>query len=389
MIFRKLSLIPGLFLIWSLLVWSGCGEDNPTAPVSKPVLLGITPPGAGPGAIVTLTGRGFGTEKAVGEVIFHNDKVATEYESWSDTLIEVVVPDDVYQWSRAGVRVRVGHKESESIDWIGLPPGITQITDGTRPCTQPTWNNDGTTLYFVITDPSTFESDIWKIPVAGGPPSQVSSHAGSEDSPDVQPLSGVLAIRTFRDGVSEVSIWTSVDHQIPVDPTDGNDHCPAWSPGGGGRYELAYTRGTLDTITTNITYDIHGYFGGHSDQLTTGGFDFEPTWSPNGNKIAYRHNLEIWVVNVADLEVTQLTVNETDLTPHWGLDGRILFIRHDRNAASANIWVMNGDGSEQQELLATPCDVSSARWSPDGNRVAFTMRCPGFAESTLYVDDVP
>src|SRR5690554_4793258 len=36
----------------------------------------------------------------------------------------------------------------------------------------------------------------------------------------------------------------------------------------------------------------------------------------------------------------------------------------------SSLWIMNADGSKQRKLL----DGSSARWSPDGTRIAFVAR---------------
>jgi TolB protein len=65
----------------------------------------------------------------------------------------------------------------------------------------------------------------------------------------------------------------------------------------------------------------------------------------------------------------------------WSPDGtRILFTRHavndpdHFNPISAEIWVMNADGSNQVQLTNNNFEERSPAWSPDGTRIAFAGR---------------
>src|SRR5215211_5519903 len=49
-------------------------------------------------------------------------------------------------------------------------------------------------------------------------------------------------------------------------------------------------------------------------------------------------------------------------------NGKIAFIRH------SDIYVMNSDGTGQTNLTRTKAGVEGAVWSPDGKKIAFSVR---------------
>jgi TolB protein len=88
---------------------------------------------------------------------------------------------------------------------------------------------------------------------------------------------------------------------------------------------------------------------------------------PGANgKIAFDDGAgDIWVMNPDGTDPTQLTSSpETDVFPAWSPDGtKIAFSR------STGIFVMNADGSDQHEVIASGSQPS---WSPDGSRLTYT-----------------
>jgi Tol biopolymer transport system component len=98
----------------------------------------------------------------------------------------------------------------------------------------------------------------------------------------------------------------------------------------------------------------------------------EPSWSRDGTKIAFSvfteaglETNEIWVSTPLGGSPTRLTSGKRDENPSWSPNGkRIAFTRND-----LTLWVMNANGSGQRKLLYGAEDPPS--WSADGKRIAY------------------
>jgi hypothetical protein len=117
--------------------------------------------------------------------------------------------------------------------------------------------------------------------------------------------------------------------------------------------------------------------GSNSVRLTTvETTDLAGPWSPEGDKIAFtRFGLttsDIWVMNRDGSEQNDLTntVQVDEGFPAWSPDGRRLAYTTRRDGNN-EIYVMNADGSDPVRLTDNPADDFAPAWSPDGSRIAF------------------
>jgi dipeptidyl aminopeptidase/acylaminoacyl peptidase len=80
---------------------------------------------------------------------------------------------------------------------------------------------------------------------------------------------------------------------------------------------------------------------------------------------------------------TQLTASAKPVSdPQWSPDGRRLaFVREDE------IWVIEADGSRLAKVTGHKAGTHSPRWSPDGKRLAFVSRRRGWSQ--IWVIDAP
>ena len=118
--------------------------------------------------------------------------------------------------------------------------------------------------------------------------------------------------------------------------------------------------------------------------------DFDPTWAPDGTRIAYRHETsgdstaEIYVMNADGSHRRNLTRRAgQDHAPAWSPDGRRIVFASTRGGLLPAIWVLNADGSHQRRL--SKLDGEYPAWSPDGKRIAFERNTFGSSGWDIWV----
>src|SRR6266545_4863530 len=110
---------------------------------------------------------------------------------------------------------------------------------------------------------------------------------------------------------------------------------------------------------------------------------FDPTWSPDGRRIAYRYQkgtdfmtTDIYLANADGSGATILTrsAGSVDWGPAWSPDGtRIAFMgQTPEGTENYEIYVMNADGTGLRRLTDSPASDGFPSWSPDGRKIAFT-----------------
>jgi len=104
---------------------------------------------------------------------------------------------------------------------------------------------------------------------------------------------------------------------------------------------------------------------------------FLPTWSGDGQKIAYSfgnsETFDIWTMNADGSDKTQLTQNYRSFAPAWSPDNsKIAFVSD--HEGDYHIYIIDADGQNQRRLNITAAEVVREyvpTWSPDGTKVIF------------------
>jgi pimeloyl-ACP methyl ester carboxylesterase len=202
-------------------------------------------------------------------------------------------------------------------------------------------------------------------------------------------------------------IWTvNPDGSDETQLTHGHpgDHFPTWSADG---TQIAFSRMPAnDAQSEEFFYaDIWVMNADGSEQrnITNAPLDsdVQPTWSPDGTRIAFsrvderrvndeRHyESDVWAINADGsglVNLTGMAAYDTYLAPVWSPDGsRLAFTGEDNN-----IWLVGADGSGLAPLTDNiDEDVlqnQRVSWSPDGTRIAWARRRSAVGEGPRVGD---
>ncbi|MDF1532415.1 MAG: DPP IV N-terminal domain-containing protein [ANME-2 cluster archaeon] len=108
--------------------------------------------------------------------------------------------------------------------------------------------------------------------------------------------------------------------------------------------------------------------------------DSKPDWSPDGSKIAFQsdrgESADIWVMDADGSNLRQLTTDlSLDLYASWGPDSNSIVFYSDRTGNS-EIWAIEVDGTNERQITDDPAWDGNPAWGPDG-RIVFSSTRSG------------
>jgi len=181
------------------------------------------------------------------------------------------------------------------------------------------------------------------------------SPGGTTISPAWSSDGSKLAFSSAHDGDSEIYTTDASGGGLHrVTAFHGPDVSPVWNPKTNAQIAWVSGRTGLPQIY------VMDSDGANVQRMTDGGYATSPSWSPNGQFLAFAWNRkygpgapggqDIYIMDIASKRWTQLTHDSgRNDFPSWSPDGRhLVFQREDGGATQ--IWTMLADGSEQHAL---------------------------------------
>ena len=252
------------------------------------------------------------------------------------------------------VSERSGNKEIWEMDYDGA--NQHQITHLTGICLSPRISPDGGRLAF--SELTNRGSNIHLYSINLNRMVSFPIHEGTDFSPAWSPDGNSIAFSSSRTGDPEIWISSASGFNLRrVTAYRGPDISPVWNPKTGA--QIAWISGrtglpqvyTMDSDGTNV------------QRMTDGGYATSPSWSPNGQFLAFawsRHygpgapgGQDIYVMDIASHRWIQLThdIGRNDF-PSWSPDGRHVVFQNTQHGHS-QIWTMLADGTGQHGLTKT------------------------------------
>ena len=287
-----------------------------------------------------------------------------------------------------------------------------RLTNNRHDDWEPSWSPDGKRIAFMSDRDGHVDvrgwptGEIYVMDADGGNQQNLTNNPGRDSSPSWSPEGKRIAFSSNRDArkgdfIFEIYVMDA-DGGNPQNLTNNlkDDQYPSWSPDGKRIVFSARRDGHFEN-KFSITDEIYvmDADGGNQQRLTENRKnDWHPVWSPDGKRIVFSSyrtehfrgefgiTYEIYVMDANGQNQQNLTNNRgNDGSPSWSPDGkRIAFSSYrDGHFQSAEIYVMDADGGNQRILTNNGHADYSPSWSPDGERIAFSSSRDGNWE--IYV----
>jgi len=255
----------------------------------------------------------------------------------------------------------------------------TQVTSGNQVIEAMRVSRDGRWLLYDSNLRG--NADIYRIPIGGGEPEQLTNDPADEFAPDLSPDGRAVAYHSWRTGTRDIEVKPLDGGPIErVTATADQESYPVWSPDG--QAILFYDQ----IVPFKLMLTRRGDDGVWTEPLLAAEPAQSGDWSPDGRRIAYVGAVTDYVAG--PVMVTSLdggnarpVFEPSPAVPAaaqvvWGLDGRTIYFKAHDARGRTSLWSVDPDGGDPRLLVRFPNpDRQSSRkdFATDGVRFFFAI----------------
>jgi Tol biopolymer transport system component/DNA-binding SARP family transcriptional activator len=221
--------------------------------------------------------------------------------------------------------------------------------------------------------------DIYKMPVTGGEPVQLTSDPGDDFMSSWSPDGREIAFYAYRRGTRRLQV-IAAEGGAAQDVTDSpaNQRAPSWSPDA---RKLVFTSDASGQYQLYVVARSGDSSWGAARQLTRDG-GAAGRWSPDGREIAYTRSDGLWLISPeggVPRPLTHLQGSAPQLSLdviQWSTDGQTVYYKAFDRDGHANFWSVPAAGGAPRLLVRfdDPARQSNRpEFAVDGTRFFFTV----------------
>jgi len=255
----------------------------------------------------------------------------------------------------------------------------TQVTTGSQVIESMRVSRDGRWLLYDSNLKG--NSDIYRIPIGGGEPEQLTNDPSDEFAPDLSPDGRAIAYHSWRRGTRDIEVKPLDGGPVEyVTATERQESYPLWSPDG--QAILFYDQ----TFPLTLMVTRRGDAGEWTEPEPIAAPARSADWSPDGRWITYvpsnsdRVAGPVMLVSSTGSDRHQLFEPSSDAPPAaqvvWPPRGDAIYFKAHDARGRASLWTVSSKGGRPQLLVRFPDpDRQSGRkdFATDGIRFYFTI----------------
>lgn len=191
-------------------------------------------------------------------------------------------------------------------------------------------------------------------------------------------LPGTLAFSSVRNDNQDIYVIKADGTRLQRVTTYATQESePSWSPDGA-RIAYQSRRPHWEIYTSNVD--------GSDERRLTSHLSWSPCWSADGEWIVYSTGSSIRRVSPSGEGGKILSSGGQNGRPNWSPDGLSIAF-HSTRSGNNEVYAMKADGADPYRLTDAPSRDFLASWSPDGSRLVFVSDRDGDLEIfTMHVD---